>query len=130
MFHGAALFRQIRTSARVGNGVRCDNHAPILPAAPLRLAARTTGTWVISTNDRVRDCFLPTSPVHHRGWWPLLRKQLAHNLHRLIDMLKEHFVASAEVIQPKFTTGCSCKPVLWAFAMAGKPDITFDALRW
>ena len=39
MFHGVALVRQIRTSARVGNGVRCYNHAPILPAAPLRLAA-------------------------------------------------------------------------------------------
>jgi hypothetical protein len=45
-------------------------------------------------------------------------------------MLKEHFVASAEVVQAKFTSGCSGKPVLWAFAVAGKSDITFDALRW
>jgi hypothetical protein len=43
-------------------------------------------------------------------------------------MMKEHFVACTKIIEAKFASGRSCKPVLWTFAMTGKSDIAFDAL--
>ena len=51
-----------------------------------------------------------------------------HKVHIRIDVMKEGFVAGAEIVEALFTIGCLDKTMFRAFAMTCKPYVTFTAV--
>src|SRR5258705_5409614 len=54
--------------------------------------------------------------------------KLGHQLHRMINMLEESFVAGAQIIETRLAIGSLDKPVLWTFAVAGKTHVALAAI--
>ena len=58
------------------------------------------------------------------GACPQLR---GHELHVRVNVVKEVFVAGAEIVQAGFAVGRGEEPMFWAFPVAREPDIAFTA---
>ena len=45
-------------------------------------------------------------------------------------MMKEHLITLTQIIKSRFSVDGLQKPVFWAFAVAGIPDIALKAMTW
>jgi len=73
---------------------------------------------------RLRQEFLPLLipfgiQPHDFGRGAILSQQAHHQLHRLIDALKERLVTRTQIVQARLTVRRCTEPIFWAATMTG-----------
>jgi len=99
------------------------------PVAFLVLFPAAAGTGIVSARleDNLRDLAI-FRVLHDAGRSPALAKFLGHEAHGAVYVMKEHFIAGAKVIEPRFTVGRFDEAVLGAFAVADESNFAAAAV--
>lgn len=100
---------------------------------PLKFALTSTGAEIIASCSGKRlshPGILSLEDRHDLCGGTIAAEQFCHDFHRSINMLKECFIASTEIIESGLTIGRLDKTVLGTLAVTGKTHLTFTTVPW
>ena len=72
--------------------------------------------------------FLSLQDNHNFCWRSILTEEIAHDFHRMIDMVEEGFVTGTEVVQTRLTIWSFDKAILRTTSMAGKSHVAIETV--